>query len=157
MQTYPACKELLVSNMISSFQIISVSMNLFIWSLKRLGNTNCKWVWSENTTITNCRQTHGTARKSHETITRHHEDKLSKATSSFFTIKIIPLWSKPLKYWSWLYCSAHFCDVLLKYQGEHHLQADSAHEISSLIWFLREQQTLKNVVCFVALLGWTSE
>ena len=30
--------------------------------------------------ITNCRQTNGTARKSHTAITRHHEDKLSKAT-----------------------------------------------------------------------------
>ena len=31
----------------------------------------------------------GTARKSHATITRHHEDKLSKATSSLFPIKMI--------------------------------------------------------------------
>ena len=30
-----------------------------------------------NTTITNCRQTHGTARKSHTTIMRHQENKLS--------------------------------------------------------------------------------
>ena len=43
---------------------------------------NSKWVWSGNTTVTNCRQTHGTARKSHATITRHQEDKLSRATSS---------------------------------------------------------------------------
>ena len=42
----------------------------------------------ENTTITNCRQTHGTARKSHTAITRHQEDKLSKITSSLFPIKI---------------------------------------------------------------------
>ena len=33
-------------------------------------------------TITNCRQTHGTERNSHTTITRHQEDKLSKASSS---------------------------------------------------------------------------
>ena len=34
-------------------------------------------------------QTHGTTRKSHTTITRHQEDKLSKATSSLFPIKMI--------------------------------------------------------------------
>ena len=45
---------------------------------------NCKWVWSGNTTISNCRHTHGTARKSNTTTMRHHEDKPSKATSSFF-------------------------------------------------------------------------
>ena len=43
---------------------------------------NSKWVWSGNTTITNRRQPCGTARKSRSTITRHQEDKLSKATSS---------------------------------------------------------------------------
>ena len=32
---------------------------------------------SKNTTTTNCRLTHGTTRKSHTTITRHQEDKLS--------------------------------------------------------------------------------
>ena len=50
-----------------------------------------KWVWSENTTITSFSQTHGSARKSHTTITRHQEDKLSKATSSLslFPIKMI--------------------------------------------------------------------
>ena len=50
---------------------------------------NSKWIWSGNTTITNCRQTHGTARKRHTTISRHQEDKLSKATSSLFPILII--------------------------------------------------------------------
>ena len=50
---------------------------------------NSKWVWSGNTTITNCRQPQGTARKSHSTITRHQGDKLSKATSSLFPIKMI--------------------------------------------------------------------
>ena len=35
---------------------------------------NSKWLWSGKT-ITNRRQPHGTARKSHSTITRHQEDK----------------------------------------------------------------------------------
>ena len=43
----------------------------------------------ENTPITNCRQTRGTARKYHTTITRDQEDKLSNAISSPFPIKII--------------------------------------------------------------------
>ena len=47
------------------------------------------WVWPGNTTITNRRQPHGTARKSHSTTTGHQEDKLCKATSSFFPIKMI--------------------------------------------------------------------
>ena len=50
-----------------------------------------KWVWSGNTTITNRRQSRGIARKSHSTITRHQEDKLSKVTSSFFPIKMIAI------------------------------------------------------------------
>ena len=52
---------------------------------------NSKWVWSGNTTITNCRQPRGTARKSRSTITRHQEDKLSKAISSLFPIKMIAI------------------------------------------------------------------
>ena len=52
---------------------------------------NSKWVWSGNTTITNCRQPHGTARKSRSTIMRHQEDKLSKAISSLFPIKMIAI------------------------------------------------------------------
>ena len=32
---------------------------------------------------------HGTGRKSHKTTTRHQEDKLSKATSCLFRIKMI--------------------------------------------------------------------
>ena len=52
---------------------------------------NSKWVWSGNTTITNRRQPHGTARKSRSTITRQQEDKLSKATSSLFPIKMIEI------------------------------------------------------------------
>ena len=35
------------------------------------------------------RQTHGTARKSHTTITRHQEDKLSKANNSLPPPKMI--------------------------------------------------------------------
>ena len=61
-------------------------------SLSRLQYTvNSKWVWSGNTTITNCRQPHGTARKSRSTISGHQEDKLSKATSSPFPIKMIAI------------------------------------------------------------------
>ena len=52
---------------------------------------NSKWVWSGNTTITNCRQPRGTARKSRSTITRYQEDKLSKAISSLFPIKMIAI------------------------------------------------------------------
>ena len=37
------------------------------------------------------RQPHGTARKSHLTIMRYQEDKLSKATSSLFPIKMIAI------------------------------------------------------------------
>ena len=36
-------------------------------------------------------QTAGTTRKSHSTITRHQEDKLSKATSSPFPIRMIAI------------------------------------------------------------------
>ena len=52
---------------------------------------NSKWVWSGNTTITNCRLPRGTARKSRSTIMRHQEDKLSKAISSLFPIKMIAI------------------------------------------------------------------
>ena len=50
-----------------------------------------KWVWSGNTAITHCRPTHGTVRKSQRTLTAkiHQEDKTSKATSSFFLVKMI--------------------------------------------------------------------
>ena len=53
--------------------------------LKQTFYKNSKWVWSGKNTITNCRQTHGTARKSHTTITRHQEDKLSKAAKLEWT------------------------------------------------------------------------
>ena len=39
--------------------------------------------------MTNNRQTHGTSKKSNTTIMKHQEDKLSKATSSLFPIKMI--------------------------------------------------------------------
>ena len=66
---------------------------LILKRLRRQGHSlkNSKWVWSGNTTITNRRQPHGTARKSHSTVTRHQEDKLSKATSSLFPIKMIAI------------------------------------------------------------------
>ena len=54
-------------------------------------NSKLKCVWSGNTTITNRRQTHDYARKSHYTITRHQEDKISKAASSLFPIKMIAI------------------------------------------------------------------
>ena len=41
--------------------------------------------------ITNRRQPCGTSRKSRSTIMRHQEDKLSKATSSLFPIKMIAI------------------------------------------------------------------
>ena len=56
-----------------------------------LFSQNSNWVWSGNTTITNCRQPCGTARKSRSTITRHQDHKLSKATSSLFSIKMIAI------------------------------------------------------------------
>ena len=58
---------------------------------KKGSHKNSKWVWSGNTTITNRRQPCGSARKSHSTIMRHQEDKLSKATSSLFPIKMIAI------------------------------------------------------------------
>ena len=61
-----------------------------IYQYLQFRSKNSKWVWSGNTTITNCRQPCGTARKSHSTITRHQED-LSKAISSLFPIKMIAL------------------------------------------------------------------
>ena len=39
--------------------------------------------------IRHCKLTHGTKRKSYIKITRHQEDKQSKATSSLFPIKMI--------------------------------------------------------------------
>ena len=64
--------------------IVSVMTKYWISWLPRktpeIYNKNSKWVWSGNTTITNCRQPRGTVRKSRSTITRHQEDKLSKVT-----------------------------------------------------------------------------
>ena len=62
----------------------------FFWN-SCMERKNSKWVWSGNTTITNFRQPRGTARKSRPTITRHQEDKLSKAISSIFPIKMIAI------------------------------------------------------------------
>ena len=51
-----------------------------------------KWVWSEKTTITNCRQPRCIVRKSHTTITRRQEDKQSKATSSLsLSLSLFPI------------------------------------------------------------------
>ena len=54
-------------------------------------NKNSKRVLSGSTTISNCRQPHATARKSHSTIKRHYEDKLSKAARFLFPIKMIAI------------------------------------------------------------------
>ena len=43
------------------------------------------WVWFGNTTITNCRQRHGIARKSDSTITGHQEDK-AKQSNQWYCI-----------------------------------------------------------------------
>ena len=46
---------------------------------------------SENTTMTHCRPSHSTMRKSHIsiTVTRHQDDKQSKTNNSLFPIKMI--------------------------------------------------------------------
>ena len=56
---------------------------------------NSKWVWSGSTTITNCRQPRGTARKSRSIITRHQEDKLSK-------LSLVSHWSGGPSGWDFL-------------------------------------------------------
>ena len=55
---------------------VSSQEEAFNATLHEANLKNSKWVWSGNTTITNCRQTHDTVRKSHITITTHQEDKL---------------------------------------------------------------------------------
>ena len=57
---------------------------------------NSKRVWSGNTTITNRRQSRGTARKSRPTTTRNQGDKPSKATSPLLPTKMIstPEWTQ---------------------------------------------------------------
>ena len=76
---------------------IKVRINLLskLWIIVSKEAKISKWVWSGNTTITNYRQPRGTARKSRSTITRHQEDKLNKATSALFPIKMIaiPEWT----------------------------------------------------------------
>ena len=70
---------------------------------------NSKGVWSGNTTITNCRQPRGTARKSRSTITRHQEDKLSKEgcsnmnASSFITFVTYMLRQNGIRFYKGLY------------------------------------------------------
>ena len=63
---------------------------LFLSSLVSI-HAKTKCVSPENTTITHCRPTHGNVRKIYKTITKHQEDKQSKATSYFslFPIKMI--------------------------------------------------------------------
>ena len=74
------------------FVLFSIKNEIIITSIKhKLQSKNSKRVWSGNTTITNRRQPPGTARKSRSTITRHQEDKLSKAISSLFPIKMIAI------------------------------------------------------------------
>ena len=83
--------ELCLFMMPSSFVCIFSICQWFVLCNKATYLKNSKWVWSGNTTITNCRQPRGIARKSRSTITRHQEDKLSKATSSLFPIKMIAI------------------------------------------------------------------
>ena len=71
---------------------VFIRFNLFINLHKKIMNgmtKNSKWVWLGNTTIKNCRQPRSIAMKSHTTITRHQEDKQSRAISSLFPIKMI--------------------------------------------------------------------
>ena len=70
---------------------IPVTIWQIVYIYTAISPKNSKWVWSGNTTITSRRQPRGTARKSRTTITRHQEDKLSKATSSLFPIKMIAI------------------------------------------------------------------
>ena len=58
--------------------------SLFLWrQLTHITHIKSKWVWSGNSTITYCRPTHDTARKSYRTFieTIHLWDNNSKATS----------------------------------------------------------------------------
>ena len=71
--------------------VIRLCQTIFCGKAYSIFLQKSKWVWSGNTTITNRRQPCGIARKSRSTITRHQEDKLSKATSSLFPIKMIAI------------------------------------------------------------------
>ena len=51
------------------WRLVCKGLPFVAWMKPKSNINNSKWVWSGNTTITNCRQTHGTARKSHTTIT----------------------------------------------------------------------------------------
>ena len=65
--------------------------NSLYWKLCLFTQRPCykKWVWSGNTVITHCRQTHSAVRKRHRIlkVTRQQEDNQRKATSSH----LIPL------------------------------------------------------------------
>ena len=79
-----------MKTLLDAYVLYTLCCKLFISSLFRrqsLNTKNSKWVLSGNTTLTYCRQTSGTSRKSHTTNTRHQEDILSKATSCHFPIK----------------------------------------------------------------------
>ena len=64
-----------ISKAFSSLYLSESIAKLEITQYKRLArskyNKNSMWVLSGNNTITNLRQTHGTVRKSHTTITKH--------------------------------------------------------------------------------------
>ena len=63
--------------------------HIFIKFLKSVDSDQLASDKNSMITIINYRQTCGTTRKRHTTITRHIEDKISKATSSLFPIKMI--------------------------------------------------------------------
>ena len=56
---------------------VRLHMGEVIGSLDVHEGQKSKWVWSGNTTITQCRPSHGTMGKSHRSliVTRHQEDK----------------------------------------------------------------------------------
>ena len=77
----------------SNSEIGSRCCQSWSWSnLKLLAKIVCEYDhWSGNTTITNCRQAHGTARKSHTIITRQRlstRRQMTKVTASKERVKI---------------------------------------------------------------------
>ena len=60
-------------------------------SIAHRKSKNSKWVWSGYITLRNCIQTRQIVRKSHTTITRHQEDKQSKANTYILPIKMIAI------------------------------------------------------------------
>ena len=73
----------LIHHFLDIWIIQSFTLSVTSWILFSV-TKHFKCVWSENTTITNFRQTLGT----NTTITRHQDDKLSMATSSLFPNKM---------------------------------------------------------------------